>query len=169
VTTTDTTPTVAWLDEAEAMLAAEEAAAVRGDEEFAAGCAEMINEHLERLGITPVTPAHSDGKGRVVPALLTPLDADRKFYGVHATFDEEEGVQLHVEDYRPTVQGGFYGLHLAVEHLVGVRNVVYARRHGPRPAPAVKPQPSLDAQHIAAALDRLTAAVDSVARNVSRP
>ncbi|MFF1284387.1 hypothetical protein ACFVY4_27045 [Streptomyces sp. NPDC058299] len=160
---TDGSPNpLAWLERAEAELAVERAESDRIDEEIAVEFARIINARLAELGITPVAPARSNGNGTLVPALLVPANADAQFHSVHASFDEEESVvTLLTGDYRRGRTGGYDGLQLAVEHLVDVRNVLYARRHGPKTARP--PQPSVDAQVIVGALDALRAAVDEVA------
>ncbi|MEU2426937.1 hypothetical protein ABZ619_38995 [Streptomyces sp. NPDC007851] len=166
--TGDTLPP--WLAQAEAEVDAERAESDRMDEELAVEFASIINRRLAQLGITPITPAGSDGQGHFAPAFLAASDEEERRYAVYAGFDEEEGaVTLLVEDYRRQGQREFHGLKLAVEKLVDVRNVLYARRNGPLPTPKPKPQPSRDAQAIVGALDQLTAAVDSLARIVSRP
>jgi hypothetical protein len=158
---------LAWLERAEAELAVERAESDRLNEKFAVEVAQIINARLAELGITPVTPARSNGHGRLVPALLVPANANDQFHSVHASFDEEAGesgvVTLLTGDYRRGRTSGYNGLQLAVEHLVDVRNVLDARRHGPKPKTAPRPQPSADAQAIVGALDALRAAVDEVA------
>jgi hypothetical protein len=167
MTTTDTTtPDLAWLDKAEAVYAAEEATHSAESAEWAADLAKDVNERLAELGITPVTPASVTGDN-VVPALLVPANSEGMLYGVHATFDEEDGLVLLVSDHR--LEGGFEGLRRTYSDFNSVRSVVNARRGSPVNEPAPKPRPSLDAQVIVDALDRLTNAVESVARNVSRP
>jgi hypothetical protein len=170
MTINDTTPDLAWLDTAEAELAAEQAVSGREDEVFATALAKDVNEALAKLGITPVTPARSDGQGRLVPALLVPADPGQRFYGVYASFDEESGdIELLVEDYLAEPHRNIYGLHLSVERLTGVRDVMRARRSGPKPAPVKPPQLSPDTRAIVAALDEVRAALDSIARCASRP
>jgi hypothetical protein len=88
-----------WLTEAEAEYAAQRAERIRRAGEFAADLAKDVNDRLADLGIVPFTPASGDASGYVVAALLVPAAIDEALYGVHATFDEDEGqVALRVSD-----------------------------------------------------------------------
>lgn len=167
MTATDTTPALAWLDQAEAELAANEAEIAAANAGMAASMAQDVNERLEQLGITPTTPARVDGDD-IVPALIVDGDAKRKFHGVYCTFDEEDGIVLLVSDYD---SNGYMGLRRTYGHLDGIHSVLNARRHGPYDEPVPVPVRPLarDTRAIIEALDRLTAAVESVARNVGRP
>ncbi|MFJ5645788.1 hypothetical protein [Streptomyces sp. NPDC093223] len=173
MTTVDTSKAADWLAQAEAAYAAEEteteaeAACVRA----AKSMADELNERLTQLGITPLTRAVADGDS-IAPALLAPEDPARQFYGVYATFDEEDGPVLLVSDYHG--KNGFQ-LRPASIKLDGPRSVVVARRYGPAPTPQPKPKPQLsaDAQAIVEVLGDLANAVEnaalSVARAVGRP
>lgn len=165
MTATDTTPTLAWLDQAEAEHAAEEAQINADSARIAASMANDVNERLDQLGITPTTPARADGDN-IVPALIVAADNEREFHGVHCTFDEEDGIVLLVSDHD---RNGYSGLRRTYGHLDGIRSVLAARRNGPRKEPAPVPPLPRDTRAIIDALDRLTHAVESVARNVGRP
>jgi hypothetical protein len=169
VTTVDTTNGTDWLDQAEAEYAAEETKAEAAGVRAAEGMAEELNERLTELGITPLTRAMADGDS-IAPALLAPEDPARQFYGVYATFDEENGPVLLVSDYDG--KNGFR-LRPASIKLEGPRSVVLARRYGPAPVPKPQPQLSADAHAIVQALSALAGAVEnaglSVAHAVARP
>jgi hypothetical protein len=158
-----------WLAQAEAELAAERAESDRMDEEFALELAKEVNKHLAKVGITPVTPASTDGSGRLIPALLAPADPEHEFHGVHASFDEETGrVYLLTEDHESPGYG-YTGLQLSVEYLDTVRDVLRARRNGPKPTPAEAQQPSADTEALVTALDEVRAALVDIAKRLDRP
>lgn len=168
--TTDT-PNLDWLDQAEAKLAADRAEDALVDEAFAMDLARDVNAALAELGIVPVTPASTDGEGRLVPALLVGPDVEKRFYGVHAGYDEDEGVVgLLVSDYESGPAQQFEGTKPStISHLTAVVDVLRARRHGPARVPAPVPPLSREVQAIVNALDELRVAVESVARSASRP
>ncbi|RNG30371.1 hypothetical protein [Streptomyces botrytidirepellens] len=102
------------------------------------------------------------------PRCLSPAAPDEKFYGVHATYDEDEGkVELRVSDYRQ--EGGFKGLASTDCQLDSARSVILARRLGPRYTGYTPAPPSGDALAIVQALGNLQATVEAVARSLSRP
>ncbi|NUR01331.1 MAG: hypothetical protein HOY79_33845 [Streptomyces sp.] len=167
MTTTDTaTPTdPEWLAKEEAAYAEREAEAARYNEGWVADLAQDVNTHLTELGISPIEPA-TVKDGRLVPALLAHADPDRRFYSVHASFDEEEGPALLVGDFRPAGSGAFPGLQLADNRFSQAHDVLLARRRGPKPEPKRPPQPSTDAQAIVRALVDMQTSVDALARAV---
>jgi hypothetical protein len=159
-----------WLAQAEDAVDTERAETGRIAEDIAVEYARIVNDRLAELGITPITPAGSNGLGDFTPAFLAPSDEDERRYAVYAGFDEEaDAVTLLVEGYQRPGDREFVGVKLAVDKLTDVRNVLYARRTGPKQAPEPRPQPSLDALSIIAALDRLTGAVETLTRTMPRP
>ncbi|MEE1838181.1 hypothetical protein [Streptomyces sp. SP17KL33] len=175
MTTTDTPTALDWLTQAEAAFATEEAEHARMEDAFAAELAKDVNAKLAGLGITPVTPACTNGMGRLIPAQLVPADNAQRFYSVWASFDEDEGtITLLVGDYRSEgAEGRFEGLRLGVDQLTDVRQVLHARRRGPKPVASKPARPSADALAIVRALDELRGAVDcltnATSRGLSRP
>lgn len=180
-----TTPDMSWLEKAEAEAAAESEAEFRAErDQYATELANAVNEKLTELGITPLTPASSDTCGNLIPAQVTPEDPHAPFYGVWATFNDDEGhVELHVRDYRPEGQRIFDGLQLSAKKFISVQQVLRARREGPqqngteRPAisserPVISPEARAIVQAmngIRTELRDLRSAVDTVAQNVFRP
>ncbi|MDX3672739.1 hypothetical protein [Streptomyces europaeiscabiei] len=170
MTTMDTPTTLDWLAQAEAAFAAEQAEHTRIEDAYAAETARDVNAKLATLGITPITPAGTDGRGRLIPAQLAPADNAERFYSVWASFDEDEGtVTLLVGDYRSEgAEGRFEGLRLSVDRFTEVRQVLYARRRGPKPVPGKPARRSADVQAIVRGLDELRSAVDALANTVGR-
>lgn len=159
-----------WLAQAEADLAAERAASDQADEEFALDLAKDINAHLAKVGITPITPAHTDGKGRLIPAFLAAPSTEYEHYGVHASFDEDTGrVYLLAEDYETGAHRTFYGLRISVDYLDTIQDVLRARRNGPKPMPAEAPKPSVDTLMLAGVLGDVHAALETIAKRLDRP
>jgi hypothetical protein len=102
--------------------------------------ADEVNTLLATLGITPLTPATTDGKGNVVAAQLTEASLEKKYYSVHADFDEDEGkVDLFVGDFQLPSFRQFRGLRPTGFALTGrdaasARDVILkVRENGPLP------------------------------------
>jgi hypothetical protein len=173
MTVFDTTTDLDWLAKAEQAEAEQDAESARLDAELSAEFAQAVNDKLTKLGITPHSPA-SVSDGRLEPAVLTLPDAARKHFGVHASFDEDEGgVELLVSDYRQSGVGSFMGLRSSGYKLHTVREVLWVRSRGPR---REKPEPAAlaaDTVAIVEALGSLESAVrdlrDAVACGLSRP
>jgi hypothetical protein len=174
VTTTDTSTVPGWLVQAEREYTAFHAEQEAAAEEFAASLADEVNAKLLKLGITPATPAGTDGHGNLLPAQLVPASPERHLYGVYASYDEDEGrVYLLVGDYRPQ-PNGFYGLH-ASHYDLGDADaerarylVACVRREGRRPESRKPAQPSADARAIVQALTAVEEALAGLARAVGR-
>jgi len=168
-----TNTTQSWLELAEQEHAEAEARRWADNDVWASGIAKDINVRLEELGITPLTKACTDGRGKLIPAQLTDPDPKQKFYGVYASYDEEcESVTLLA-----TVQPGYDSAHGLGETGHMLRNVdaaearrliVNTRRQGPKPKPRA-PEPLSAADLIVATLDDIRAALDNIARIASRP
>ncbi|MFE3505490.1 hypothetical protein ACFXPX_04685 [Kitasatospora sp. NPDC059146] len=148
---------------------------------------DAINDHLHRLGITPIRQAQV-GQGLVLkPALLLEPDYDEGLYEVSATWDTTSGhvaVAVRGAEDRPS------SAPRVGRALSGIGDVAEARCCG---VPAPKPEPlnlraialgaltnpvnpdhiSPEAHAIVEQLAGLTAAVlyaaDTVSRSVSRP
>lgn len=160
-----------WLVEAEEEYAKAEALSKASEEEYASKLAQAVNNRLDALGITPIEPARTDGRGRLFPAFLAPEDPERKLHSVHATYDEDRfevcllAGGLGLEEPEPTG----YHLHHEMKRSTALYDIAVVRRSGPMP-PRMRPErPSVDAQAIVAALGDLKEAVDTLTRAVGRP
>lgn len=164
------TTTQSWLELAEKERAEKDAQRDR----LAAELAKEINTCLAELGITPLTPARTDGEGNLIPAQLTEANQEKQHYIVYADYDEDEGeVSLLVGDYRAKGFREFLeprptGYTLSGRDAAGARSVIlYVREKGPLPP---RPeQPSADTHAIVAVLRDIHAALDNIARAVGRP
>ena len=160
-----------WLALAEQERAQEEAAC----NATAADLAFDLNKRLTELGITPITPATTDGHGNLFAAQLTAADEEERFYSVHAYWDEtEHSVPLLVGDYRRVGYRDFtdlkrtgYEISSRDNAAAARRCVVRARREGPN-EPSVPEQPSTDARALADSMDKLRVVLDNLADVIGR-
>lgn len=164
--------TQSWLELAEKERADDEARRWAQNDVCAAECAKYVNDRLQELGITPLTPACTDGRGKLIPAQLTDPAPKRKLYGVWASFDEEGGPEGSVT-LLATAQPGYdseHGLYPTGHMLLDVdaaearRLIVLTRREGGKRPPSAPDPLSGDFAALVDVLDDIRIELANIAR-----